>query len=235
VLDVIDGNYTYVNERLATIYGIPGVKGPGFRRVQLAENSPRGGVLGQGGILIATSHTNKTSPVLRGKWVLDNLLNQPPPPPPAGVPPLNEAPEKGRKLTTREQVERHRASPVCSSCHSRMDPFGFALENFDVLGRWRTSDDGGAIDATGQMPNGDKFTGPTGLRQTLMAHSDQFVAATVSRMMTYALGRPVGARDQPTVRQIVRTTQPGGYRFVDIVLSIVRSAPFQSKQTSATT
>jgi hypothetical protein len=235
VLDVVDANYTYLNERLAKIYGIPGVKGAGFRRVQLADNSPRGGVLGQGGILMATSHTNKTSPVLRGKWVLDNLLNAPPPPPPAGVPPLNEAPEKGRKLTTREQVERHRASPVCSSCHSRMDPFGFALENFDVLGRWRAADDGGTIDATGQMPNGDKFTGPIGLKKVLMQHSDQFVGATVARMMTYALGRPLGARDQPTVRKIVREAQPDGYRFADIVMGIVESTPFQSKQVGGAT
>lgn len=235
VLDVVNGKYTYLNEQLATIYGIPGVKGPGFRRVQLAENSVRGGVLGQGGILMATSHTNKTSPVLRGKWILDNLLNSPPPPPPAGVPPLNEAPEKGRKLTTREQVERHRASPVCSSCHQRMDPFGFSLENFDVLGRWRTADDGGRIDATGQLPNGDKFTGPAGLRATLMAHSEQFVGATVARMMTYALGRPIEGRDEPAVRQIVRTTKPGGYRFSDLVLGVVGSTQFQSKQASGAT
>ncbi|HEX3700745.1 MAG TPA: DUF1592 domain-containing protein [Phenylobacterium sp.] len=233
ILDVVDGHYTYVNERLARLYGIPGVKGPGFRRVQLADNSPRGGVLGQGGILMATSHTDHTSPVLRGKWILDNLLNQPPPPPPAGVPPLNVAPVNGHKLTTREEVERHRASPVCSSCHSRMDPYGFALENFDVLGRWRSKDDGGPIDAAGQMPNGDKFTGPSGLRKVLMEHSEVFVGASVSRMMTYALGRPLASRDQPTVRQIVRDTKPGGYRFDDIVLGVVDSTPFQMKQTSA--
>jgi hypothetical protein len=232
LLDVVDGNYTYVNERLAGIYDIPGVKGPGFRRVQLAENSPRRGVLGQGGILMATSHTDHTSPVLRGKWVLDNLLNAPPPPPPPGVPPLDTSPANGKVLTTREQVERHRASPVCSSCHSRMDPYGFALENFDVLGRWRTKDAGGSIDATSQLPDGRKFTGPSGLRETLLSHSDEFVGATVARMMTYALGRPLEARDTPTVRRIVATTKPGGYRFADVVLGIVQSTPFQSKQTS---
>src|SRR5690606_16048721 len=135
---------TYLNERLAANYGIPGVHGAGFQRVRFPEGSPRSGLLGHGGILMATSHTSKTSPVLRGKWVLGNLLNAPPPPPPAGVPPLNEAPaQDGRELTTREQVERHRSDPVCSSCHSRMDPFGFALENFDVLGRWREKDEGG--------------------------------------------------------------------------------------------
>ncbi len=230
VLDVVNGDYTYLNERLADLYGIPGVKGPVFRRVQLADDSPRRGVLGEGGILMATSHTDHTSPVLRGKWVLDNLLNAPPPPPPPGVPPLDTSPANGRVLTTREQVERHRASPVCASCHSRMDPYGFALENFDVLGRWRTKDAGGAIDATGQLPNGQKFTGPSGLRETLAAHPDQFVGATVSRMMTYALGRRLDAQDQPTVRDITRKTAPGGYRFNDIVLAIVDSTPFQSKQ-----
>lgn len=233
ILDVIDGRYTYVNERLATIYGIPGVKGPGFRRVQLADNSVRGGVLGQGGILMATSHTDHTSPVLRGKWILDNLLNQPPPPPPAGVPPLNTEPMNGHKLTTREMVERHRASPVCSSCHSRMDPYGFALENFDVLGRWRTKDDGGAIDAKGRMPNGDAFNGPVELRKILVDHADVFVGASVARMMTYAIGRPLEGRDQPTVRKIVRTTKPGGYKFDEIVMGVVTSTPFQMKQTSA--
>jgi hypothetical protein len=232
LLDVVNGDYTYVNERLADIYDIKGVKGPGFRRVQLAENSPRRGVLGQGGILMATSHTDHTSPVLRGKWVLDNLLNAPPPPPPPGVPPLDTSPANGKVLTTREQVERHRASPVCSSCHSRMDPYGFALENFDVLGRWRTKDAGGAIDATSQLPSGQKFTGPAGLRETLLSHSEQFVGATVARMMTYALGRPLEGRDAPTVRKIVATTKPGGYRFDDVVLGIVNSTPFQSKQTS---
>jgi len=232
ILDVIDGRFTYLNERLAKLYGIPGVTGPGFRRVQLAENSVRGGVLGQGGVLMATSHTDHTSPVLRGKWVLTNLLDQPPPAPPAGVPPLNTMPVNGHKLTTRQEVERHRASPVCSSCHSRMDPYGFALENFDVLGRWRTKDDGGPIDAVGQMPNGEKFDGPSGLRKALLNHADVFVGASVSKMMTYAIGRPLEARDEPTVRKIVRETKPNGYRFDDIVMGVVTSTPFQMKQTS---
>jgi hypothetical protein len=233
ILEIISGNYTFLNARLATNYEIPGVEGPGFRRVLFAANFPRSGVLGHGGILMATSHTNKTSPVLRGKWVLDSLLNSPPPPPPAGVPPLDEGPaQDGRKLTMREQVERHRADTVCASCHLRMDPFGFALENFDVLGRWREKDEGGPIDAQAELPRNEQFTGPIGLRDLLLAQPDRFVGATVSRMMTYALGRPVGGRDQPAVRQIVRQAQPDGYRFVDLVLGIVNSAPFQSKETS---
>jgi hypothetical protein len=233
ILDVIDGRYTYLNERLAKLYGIQGVRGPGFRRVQLAETSVRGGILGQGGVLMATSHTDHTSPVLRGKWILTNLLDQPPKPPPAGVPPLNTAPVNGHKLTTRQQIERHRASPVCASCHARMDPYGFALENFDVLGRWRSKDQGGPIDAVGQMPNGEKFDGPRGLRKALLDHADIFVGASVSKMLTYAVGRPLDARDQPTVRKIVRETKPGGYRFDDIVMGVVTSTPFEMKRTSA--
>lgn len=233
VLDIIGGKYTYLNERLATHYGIPGVKGPGFRRVQFATDSPRSGVLGQGSILMATSHADKTSPVLRGKWVLDSLLNSPPLPPPAGVPPLNLAPDNdGRTLTTRELVERHRANPVCASCHSRMDPFGFALENFDVLGRWREKDGGGPIDARAELPQGQSFIGPSGLKDLLLAQPELFVAATVSRMMTYALGRPVTGRDQPEVRQIVQGTRQGGYQFFDIVFGIVNSTQFQYRETS---
>lgn len=232
VLDVIDSDYTYLNEQLAGVYGIEGVRGAAFRRVELPQDSVRGGVLGQGSVLMVTSHTNATSPILRGKWILDNLLNQPPSPPPAGVPPLNEEPEEGRVLTTREQVERHRNSPVCASCHVRMDPFGFALENFDVIGRWRTADAGGPVDASGTLPSGDSFTGPSGLRRYLLSHPEQFAGATTARLMTYALGRPLNGRDQPTIRRIVAGTQSDGYRFEDIVLAIVSSTPFQMKQAS---
>jgi hypothetical protein len=154
ILDLLGADYTFLNERLARNYGIPGIIGPGFRRVSLAGNPRRGGLLGQGSILMATSHSGKTSPVLRGVWILDNLLNAPPPPPPANVPALDESPVDGKKLTTREQVERHRADAGCASCHARMDPLGFALENFDVIGRWRAEDDGGPIDASDTLPNG---------------------------------------------------------------------------------
>jgi mono/diheme cytochrome c family protein len=232
VMDVVNANYTFLNERLAKVYGVPDVVGPGFRRVQLADNSPRGGVTGMGSILMVTSHTNKTSPVLRGKWVLANLLDSPPNPPPAGVPPLNVAPgANGKVLTTREQVERHRANPVCNTCHSRMDPYGFSLENFDVIGRWRDKDEGGAIDASVVSSGGQAFVGPTGLKKALAANPGMFVTATTSRLMTYALGRPVAANDMPMVRQIVAKSAPT-YKFEDIVLGIVRSTPFQMKEAA---
>jgi hypothetical protein len=225
----VNANYTFVNERLAALYGIPNVRGDSFRRVPLPEGSPRGGILGMGSIMMVTSHTNKTSPVLRGKWILTNLLDSPPNPPPAGVPPLNVAPgANGKILTTREQVERHRASPICSTCHSRMDPYGFSLENFDVIGRWREKDDGGPIDATATLASGQNFTGPAGLRQMLIQHSGTFVGATVSRMLTYALGRSLEGRDRPTVREIVRKSAPD-YKFDDIVLGVVHSPQFRMK------
>ncbi len=231
VLDLLGADYTYLNERLALNYGISGVVGPGFRRVSLAGNTERGGLLGQGSILMVTSHATKTSPVLRGKWVLDNLLNSPPPPPPANVPALDESPADGRKLTTREQVERHRADPGCASCHARIDPLGFALENFDVIGRWRTQDEGESIDPSGSLPNGETFSGLQGLKNLLLSRPERFVGATVERLMIYALGRELGARDQPAVRQIVRSTAAARYRFSDLIIAIVKSAPFQMRQT----
>jgi hypothetical protein len=232
VLDMLDADYTYLNERLARMYGIPDVTGPGFRRVSLRGHAERGGLLGQGSILMLTSHTTKTSPILRGKWILDNLLNSPPPPPPAGVPALNENPDNGRTLTTRQQVERHRSQAVCASCHSRMDPLGFSLENFNVIGEWRTRDEGGEIDASGKLPNGQTFSGPQGLRNLMLSRQDEFVNATLSRLMTYALGRELDARDQPAIRQIMRETEAHGYRFSDLVAAIVKSVPFQMRQTA---
>jgi Protein of unknown function (DUF1592)/Protein of unknown function (DUF1588)/Protein of unknown function (DUF1585)/Protein of unknown function (DUF1587)/Protein of unknown function (DUF1595) len=231
VLDLISANYSYLDERLAQLYGVPGVIGPGFRRVSLASEPERNGLLGQGSILMLTSHTTKTSPILRGKWVLSALLNSPPPPPPAGVPPLDESPANGRKLTTREQVERHRKNAVCASCHSRMDPLGFSLENFDVIGRWRTRDDGGLIDPSGKLVDGQTFSGPQGLKQVLLSRQDQFVQATIARFMTYALGRELEPRDQPTIRHIMHIIQAGNYRFEDIIVAVVNSVPFRMRQT----
>ncbi|HEY3838112.1 MAG TPA: DUF1588 domain-containing protein, partial [Bryobacteraceae bacterium] len=231
LLDLIGADYTYLDEKLARLYGVEGVTGSGFRRVSLDGKPERGGLLGQGSILLLTSHTTKTSPILRGKWVLASLLNSPPPPPPPGVPPLDESPKDGKKLTTRKQVERHRSNAVCASCHSRMDPLGFALENFDVIGRWRTHDDGGAIDASGKMPNGETFTGPQGLKKLLLSHPDQFAQAVVERLLTYALGRELGPRDQPAVRQILRETEANRYRMQDIIVAIVDSVPFRMRQT----
>lgn len=230
VRDVVGANYSYVNERLARHYGIEGVTGPGFRRVTLDAATHRGGLLTQGSVLLQTSHAARTSPVLRGKWILNNLLNSPPPTPPANVPPLEASAVPGRKLTTREQVERHRANGLCASCHARIDVLGFALENFDVIGRWRARDDGGEIDPSGRLPNGKTFTGPHGLRDFLLDDSDAFVRGTVEKLMTYALGRELDARDQPTVREIMRVTRPDGYRFWDLIAAVVKSVPFQMRQ-----
>jgi Protein of unknown function (DUF1588)/Protein of unknown function (DUF1585)/Protein of unknown function (DUF1592) len=233
VLDMIGADYSYLNERLARVYGIPGVIGPGFRRVSLAAKPERGGLLGQGTILLMTSHTTKTSPILRGKWILANLLNSPPPPPPPGIPPLDESAPQGQKLTTRQQIERHRKDAACASCHARMDPLGFALENFDVVGKWRSHDEGGEIDATGKLPNGTSFAGPQGLKQLLLSRPEEFAGATVSRLLTYALGRELEVQDQPAIRRIMRETEAGRYRFADLITAIVNSVPFQMRQVQA--
>jgi hypothetical protein len=213
------------------LYGIEGVTGPAFRRVQLSGHAQRGGLLGQGSILLLTSHAARTSPVLRGKWILNNLLNSPPAPPPANVPALEESQPSGQKLTTREQVERHRQNPACAGCHARIDGLGFALENFDVLGRWRTKDDGGEIDPSARLANGKTFSGPQGLKNFLLHDSDEYARGTVEKLMTYALGRELDARDQPTVRGIMRTTQASGYRLWDLIEAVTRSVPFQMRQT----
>jgi hypothetical protein len=233
MLDLLSADYTYLNEKLARFYGIPGVFGPGFRRVSLVAVPERAGLLGQSSILLLTSHAAKTSPILRGKWILDALLNSPPPPPPPGIPTLEESAGKGEKLTMRQQVELHRKSPACASCHARMDPLGFALENFDAIGRWRTRDDDGEIDASAKLPNGSNIAGPLGLRQMLLSHPKRLVSATIARLLTYALGRELDARDQPAIRQIMRETEARGYRFQDVVAAIVNSVPFQMRQVQA--
>jgi hypothetical protein len=229
-LEILRANYTYLNERLAAHYGIPGVTGPGFRRVPLPEDSQRGGLLTHGSILVLTSHSTRTSPVLRGKWILDNLLNSPPAPPPANVPPLPETSPAGRKLSSREQVEMHRSNPACASCHARIDPLGFSLENFDAIGRWRTHDEGLPINASAQLSGGAAFAGPQGLKSVLLQRSSEFVHATLERLMTYALGRELDPRDQPAIRAILRQTQPTGFRFHDLILATVQSVPFQMRQ-----
>jgi len=228
VVDVVNANYTFVNDKLANNYGIKGVTGPGFRRIQLPPDSPRGGILGMGAMLMPNSHTTGTSPIYRGKWILTNLLNSPPPPPPF-VPALSEAPgEGGKVLTTRELIERHRANPFCATCHARMDPYGFSLENFDVMARWRAKDQGGPIDAKSVLVNGTAFEGPQGLRKILTDNPEIFVSATVARLMTYALGRPVAPQEMPVVRDIVRKTAPS-YKIDDIVQAIVHSNPFMMR------
>ena len=232
VTELLTARYTFVNERLARHYGMPGVYGSHFRRVDLAADDPRGGLLGQAAILTVTAYPNRTSPVLRGKWVLENVLNAPPPPPPPNVPELQERNASGRVLSMRERMEQHRANPVCAGCHSRMDPLGLALEHFDAVGRWRDMSEARApIDATGSLPDGTRFNGPRELRQALSATPERFVSTATERLLTYALGRGLTHEDAPAVRAIVRRTRPRGYRLDDIVLEVVRSTPFQMRRS----
>ena len=205
VLDLLKADYTFLDERLAKHYGIGDVYGTQFRRVTLPAGSVRGGLLGQGSILLATSYANRTSPVLRGKWVLENIIGTPPPAPPPGVPPLKEARSEDHVPTMRERMAEHRANPACSSCHMLMDPIGLSMENFDAIGRWRVKgEDGSPIDAAGGLPNGDTFESVTGLKQALLARPDRFVAAVTEKLLTFALGRGVEPYDRPAVRAIVR-------------------------------
>ena len=229
-LDLLAADYTFVNERLAQHYGIPNVRGSHFRRVAL-EDEARGGLLGHGSILTVTSYANRTSPVNRGKWVLENILGTPPPPPPPDVPDLETA-EEGQALSMREAMEQHRANPVCASCHRLMDPVGLSLENFDAIGRWRDrSETRGAIDATGELPDGTPFDGPSGLKAALLSHPDRFVTTVTEKLMTYALGRGVEYYDAPAVRAIVRDAAGDGYRLSSLVKGVVRSAPFQMRRS----
>ena len=231
VLDLLDADYTYLNQRLAEHYGIANVYGSQFRRVALS-GTQRGGLLGQGSILTVTSYPDRTSVVQRGKWILEALLGAPPPPPPPNVPELVPQSKDGRALTLREQMEQHRANAVCASCHARMDPLGFALENYDGVGKWRAKDAGGPIDPSGKLPDGTEFEGPRGLRHALLtARRDEFVSALAAKLLTYALGRGLEYYDAPAVRQIVRQTAAGGYRVSALIAGIVNSTPFQMRRT----
>ena len=232
-LDLITADYTFLNERLARHYGMPGVAGSHFRRVPLPPGSPRGGLLGHGSILAVTGYATRTSPVVRGKWVLENLLGTPPPPPPPNVPPLDEA-KSAAALSMRERMEEHRRNPTCAACHALMDPVGLSLENFDAIGRWRTLTAGLApIDASGGLPDGTTFDGAAGLRQAILDRSDQFVRTLVDKLLTYALGRATEHYDAPAVRAVEREARAGSYRFSDLVLGIVRSTPFQMRRPDA--
>lgn len=233
VLDFIAADYTFLNQRLAEHYRIPGVNGPAFRKVALAPEWHRGGLLGQASILTVTSYGNHTSVVKRGKWILDNMLAAPPPPPPPDVPALQEK-HDGRLLTAREQLELHRANPVCASCHVRMDPLGFSLENFDATGAFRQRDAGQVIDAGAVMPDGTKFSGIAGLQQILLTRRQEFVDAFTERLMTYALGRGLTAKDMPAVRAIGRRAAADGYRIQAIVRGIVASDAFTSRKAPTT-
>ena len=229
-LDLLTADYTFVNERLARHYGMPGIYGSHFRRVALPPDSPRGGLLGQGSVLAVTGYATRTSPVVRGKWVLENLLGTPPPPPPPNVPPLSEE-KSDAVLSMRERMIEHRRNPVCAACHALMDPVGLSLENFDAIGRWRTLTDGFApIDASGSLPDGTTFDGVAGLRQALVSRADQFVRTLTERLLTYGLGRAVEHYDQPAVRAIERAAARDDYRFSSIVLGIVNSTPFQMRR-----
>ncbi|HWA23630.1 MAG TPA: DUF1592 domain-containing protein, partial [Caulobacterales bacterium] len=226
VVDLLSARYTFLNERLANYYGIPGVYGSRFRRVDLPADSPRGGLLGQGSLLVVTSYPNRTSPVLRGKWVLDSLMGTPPPQPPPNVPGLKDTGAGGKPASVRARLEEHRKNPVCAACHAPMDPLGFALENFDATGKWRTTDAGMPVDASGVLPNGTAFTGPIGLRDALLARKEQFVQAMTQKLLAYALGRQLEAYDMPTVRKIVRDARADDYRWQSIIGGIVKSGPF---------
>jgi hypothetical protein len=231
VLDLLRANYSFVNERLAKHYGIPNVYGSRFRRVTFDKGSLRGGLLRHGSVLTVTSYATRTSPVIRGKWILENLLGVVPPPPPAAVPALKEKHDDGKLLTMRERLAQHRDNPACSSCHKLMDPVGFALENYDAVGRWRDIDAAVAIDAAGGLPDGSQFNGVTGLEQAILARPEIFAGTFTEKLLTYALGRGIEPSDAPAVRQIVRGAQPQDYRFSSFILQIVSSSPFQMRRS----
>jgi mono/diheme cytochrome c family protein len=230
VTELLTANYTFVNERLAKHYGIPNVRGSQFRKVTLPPGSPRAGLLGQGSVLSLTAYATRTSAVLRGKYVLENLLNSPPPPPPPNVPSLSTAGAKeGETLTLREAMLRHRANPACASCHARMDPIGFALENFDATGKWRDADGGKPIEVSSSLPDGTKIEGVDGVRQLILRNPDQFVEGIASKLLMYALGRNVQYYDGPAVRIIARQAAAQNNTFASLVNGVVNSMPFQTR------
>jgi hypothetical protein len=230
--EMLSANYTFVNQRLAEFYGIPNVYGSHFRRVTLPDDR-RGGLLGQASILTSTSYGNRTSPVLRGKWVLENILGAPPPPPPAVVPPLPEEQAGTSPRTMRERMEQHRKNPVCASCHSHIDPLGFALENFDAIGHWRATQGDRPIDASGVLVDGTSFNGAAQLRALLVRHEDEFVLTVTKKLLTYALGRGVDYYDMPAVRKILRDAKASKYCWSSIITEIVESMPFQMRRVES--
>jgi hypothetical protein len=232
IIDLVNADYTFVDERLARHYGIPNIRGSHFRRVTLEKNDPRRGLLGKSSFLLVTSAANRTSPVMRGKWILENILGVPAPAVPASVPPLKENTERtdGKVLSMRERMEEHRTNPACASCHKIMDPIGFALENFDLAGAWRDTDLKTPVDASGELVDGTKLNGPAALREALVSRSDAFVTTATEKLLTYAAGRAVHYYDMPVVRSVVRESARNDYRFSSLVLGIVKSAPFQMKR-----
>ena len=234
VLDLLTANYTFVNERLAKHYDIPNVKGSHFRRITLTDER-RHGILGHGSILVVTSRPNRTSPVLRGKWILENLLGSPPPDPPASVPPLQEEQSgSSRVLSVRERMAEHRGNPVCASCHATIDPPGFALEGFDAVGKWREVDEFlNPIDASGTLPGGIAFDGVVEFRDVLSKRSDAFVAVMTEKLLSYALGRGLEYYDMPTVRSVMNEAAASDHRFSALVLGVVKSSPFQMRRSES--
>jgi hypothetical protein len=228
IIEFIDADYTFLNQRLAEFYGVPGVKGQEFREVDVS-GTQRGGVLTQGSVLTVSSYATRTSPVLRGKWVLENILNAPPPPPPPGIPELEEA-LAGASASVREQMEAHRSNLTCASCHARMDPLGFGLENFDAIGAWRAKDRDFPIDPSGELPDGRSFRSPGELKVILKADRDAFTEGMTEKMLTFALGRGVESYDRPAVRAIARRVAGNDYRFSSLILGVVESLPFQNQK-----
>jgi hypothetical protein len=231
ILDLIRANYTFLNERLAKHYGIPNVYGSRFRRVTFGPDAVRGGLLRQGSILTVTSYPTRTSPVIRGKWILANILGVPPPPPPGAVPTLKEGAAAGNSVSMRERMAEHRANPACAGCHRLMDPVGFTFENYDAVGRWRTAEEGKAIDASGGLPDGSKFEGVAGLERAILSRPEVFAGVFTEKLLTYGLGRGVEAYDAPAVRAVVRSAQADDFRFSSFILGIVNSTPFQMRRS----
>jgi len=232
-LELLDADFTFMNERVARHYGVGGIKGSHFRRVELAADNPRRGLLGQGSILAVTSYPDRTSPVIRGKWILENLLGTPPPNPPDDIPPLVETDGAGSAISMRERLALHRDNPNCSGCHALMDPLGFGLENFNATGQWRTLGDAGeAIDASGELPDGTAFEGAEGLREALLS-SDLFVQTLAEKLMTYALGRGVEPGDMPEIRRIVREAALDDHRLSALIMGVVESVPFRMRRSGA--
>jgi hypothetical protein len=226
ITELLDARYTFMNERLARLYGIAGVEGEEFRRVEL-QDGRRGGVLTQASVLTVSSYPTRTSPVIRGKWILDNILNEPPPPPPPNTPALEESAAAGG--TMRQQLEAHRANAVCAACHARMDPLGFGLENYDAIGRWRDGEDGEPIDASGVLPDGQSFRTPAELKAIILESKDQFTSGLSEKVLTYATGRGMELRDRAAIRQIADRVKENGYGLRELILAVVESDTFRMR------
>ncbi|MDE3196526.1 MAG: DUF1592 domain-containing protein, partial [Acidobacteriota bacterium] len=233
LLDFLDAGYTFLDERLARFYGVPGVTGPEFRMVDMRGTNRGGGLLAQAAILTISSYATRTSPVLRGKWILENLLNAPPPPPPPSVPALDDT-KVGESASLRRQMEAHRANAVCAACHAKMDPLGFGLENLNAIGEWRDKDGNFPVDASGVLPGGQKFVGPNELKALLLERRDAFVAGVSEKMLTYALGRGLEGYDRPALKKIEAGVAAHDYRFSQLIIEVVNSLPFQMKRARET-